>query len=103
MAKSLRENMPDACTLLISDVNKQVLDRFISETSQSRAQDEGIVLPHKVEIALDVRQLAERSVISFAITPHFAFTNTAFLDRHHHLSTLTKDCQRCLRLHQDEG
>lgn len=62
MARTLRDNMPKSHTLLISDVNGQALDKFISETSKSVPFGDIHREPPRVQIARTARELAERSV-----------------------------------------
>ena len=66
MAKKLRENMPKSYTLLISDVNSQVLARFVEQFKDAAESRTPGFDSMKVEVAKTARELVERSV-----SPHF--------------------------------
>lgn len=64
MARKLRENMPKSYALLISDVNDQVLARFVEHFENVAEQSGPDSELMKVQIARNARDLAERSVSS---------------------------------------
>jgi hypothetical protein len=78
MARSLRNNMPKSSTLLISDVNSQVLDRFICETRQPATSTVSDAEMPSVQIAGNVRELAEGSVSSLNFFTRILLCWTAF-------------------------
>lgn len=64
MARKLCENMPKSYTLLVSDVNDQVLTRFVEHfenAAENNGPDSEVM---EVQIAKNARDLAERSVSS---------------------------------------
>lgn len=66
MAKNLRAKIPPADTLIICDVNKDVLHKFVEDAASFPAADCMDTLKRKlnIEITTKVREAAERSVSS---------------------------------------
>jgi hypothetical protein len=55
MAKNLRAKIPQADTLIICDVNKDVLHKFVEEVDTPKRE-------LNIRIAADAREVAEKSV-----------------------------------------
>lgn len=102
MAQKLRRNMPQSHTLLISDVNTQVLSRFVRDLQNVAGHAESGSM--EVHIAENAREVAERSV-SIIIRPSnclftgHQLTRFVFPERHNHMSSNTTNSQGCFRRH----
>lgn len=62
MAKNLRAKIPASDTLIVRDVNEDVMKRFVAEARETAQSNGAGANEGQVEIAQSAREVAEKSV-----------------------------------------
>jgi hypothetical protein len=62
MAKNLRAKIPASDTLIIRDVNKDAMQRFVEETKTAISDSSAPGNTLRIEIADNAREVAEKAV-----------------------------------------
>lgn len=65
MAKNLRAKIPASDTLIVRDVNKDVMKRFVAEAQETAQTNGAGANEGQVEIAQSAREVAEKSVSGY--------------------------------------
>lgn len=69
MAKNLRAKIPITDTLVIRDVNEDVMKKFVEESKEIAKSSGGNEGTYKVEVADGPREVAEKSVSAVIYYP----------------------------------
>ncbi|KAJ5584849.1 uncharacterized protein N7459_004649 [Penicillium hispanicum] len=93
MAKNLRAKIPAADTLIVRDVNEEVIKRFVEEAQEAARNAGAGVDENRVEIAQNAREVAEKSTVMITSLPESQHVIDVFhsILKHGELPALEKE------------